>query len=324
MKRSLHSKLPSTSVKTSTPYGTPKPPSKQNVKQKQQLGKLQNQLTEQDQVIRSLKNLVVYKKSDDCMRKTEFDKKLQSYIGSTVTEDIQEALDGLTYQYSTNKQKIKAAQARQLERTPEPVKLSEKCVGTTDDFNILLAAANGSPQRFLGELCFEIEWRILYHVFGSTTTLYGVSTRQIEAKIRECSTNFLTLQPDYERRDHLIKRFEEVLTALSEVGYKRQYHPSLTEHYITKFGHFSVEKMPKLQLSPGRYTRQLLKEIFRLHWSDYKTDKNQRNEWTEVKVLVDSLLKLADFDGKPMFSWDERRAMVELQTNGRLFNNWDS
>ena len=129
----------------------------------------------------------------------------------------------------------------------------------------------------------------------------------------------MTLQPDYEKRDFLIKKYEEVLASLSGIGYKRQYHPSLTEHYITKFGHFSLEKMPVLNLSPDRYTRQLLKEIMRLNWSSYKTNEHQKSEWTEVKTLIDSLLKIAKFDGKPLFSWEKRRVEAGNRITGTAF-----
>jgi len=287
--------------------------------------RLQEQILEQEHLIHNLKNMVVHRKGGDLIKsdKSDFDKCLQNYIGSAITDEIQEALDGLTSQYNTNKNRVQQAEKRVKEAAKErPKKMCDRACGTSDDLNIILAASNGTPQRFLGELCFEIEWRILFHVFGQNTTLYGVSTRQIEAKIRECSTNFMTLQPDYEKRDTLQKRYEEVLAMLAEVGYKRQYHPSLTEHYITRFGHFSVDRMPELVLAPGRQTRQLLKDIFRLHYTKYKTDKVQMAEWTEVKVLIDSLLRLAEYDGKRLFSWADRRKVLEEQKNGKVFNSW--
>ena len=222
-------------------------------------------------------------------------------------------------EFAENKQSSIAAPMIPAKINQEKPKTTEKGCSTEDDRNILLAASNGSPLRLLGEICYEIEFRILDYVFGSSTTLYGVSTRQIEAKIRECSTNFMTLQPDYDKRDFLIKKYEEVLATLAEIGYKRQYHPSLTEHYITKFGHFSFDKMPVLNLSPDRYTRQLLKEIMRLNWSNYKTNEHQKSEWAEVKTLIDSLLKISEFDGKPLFSWEKRRVEADNRITGTAF-----
>lgn len=287
--------------------------------------RLRGQLAEQKNLIHNLKNLVVYKQKEQHPQpsKSDFDQCLQNYIGSAVTTEIRTALDGLTCQYNTNINRQKQAQENlKVFKEQASKKTVDKSCGTSDDFNIILAASNGSPLRFLGELAFEIEWRILLHVFGANTTLYGVSTRQIEAKIRECSTNFLTMQPDYEKRDTLQKRYEDILQVASEVGYKRQYHPSLTEHYITRYGHFSVERMPTLQLSPGQQARGLLKDIFKLHYKNYKTDKSQKAEWEEVKVLIDTLLKLAEYDGKRLFSWAERRKFLEQQKNGKMFNNW--
>jgi len=288
---------------------------------------LESQLSSQSEMIQSLKNMVVYKRSDDLNVKTDFDKKLQSFIGSVVADDIHRSLDDMAKQhnivikqeFAENKQSTISPPKIPVKINQEKPKTSEKSCSTEDDHNILLAASNGSPLRLLGEICYEIEFRILQYVFGSSTTLYGVSTRQIEAKIRECSTNFMTLQPDYEKRDVLIKKYEEVLACLAGIGYKRQYHPSLTEHYITKFGHFTLEKMPVLNLSPDRYTRQLLKEIMRLNWSSYKTNEHQKTEWAEVKTLIDSLLKIAEFDGKPLFSWQKRRVDADNRITGTAF-----
>jgi len=301
-------------------------PSKNNPQKLTKSQKLENQLNYQSEMIQSLKNLVVYKRSDDLIAKTDFDKKLQSFIGTAVADDIQKSLNEMSVknqQIFTKQSPIENKQNDEFLQAPPSsrhLKTCEKGVSTEDDHNILLAAANGSPLRLLGEICYEIEFRILSHVFGNTTnTLYGVSTRQIEAKIRECSTNFMTLQPDYEKRDFLVGKYENILSELSAVGYKRQFHPSLTEHYITKFGHFSFEKMPVLNLSPNRYTRQLLKEIMRLNWNNYKTDDHQKTEWVEVKVLIDSLLKIADFDGKPLFSWEKRREEANKRIIGTAF-----
>ena len=52
----------------------------------------------------------------------------------------------------------------------------------------------------------------------------------------------------------------------------------------------------------------------------YKNDEHQANEWKEVKILIDSLLKLAEFDGKPIFSWEKRKKAAEERTNGTAFS----
>ena len=58
--------------------------------------KLENQLNYQSEMIQSLKNLVVYKRSDDLIAKTDFDKKLQSFIGTAVADDIQKSLNEMS------------------------------------------------------------------------------------------------------------------------------------------------------------------------------------------------------------------------------------
>ena len=60
--------------------------------------KLESQLNSQSEMIKSLKNLVVYKRSDDLLVKTDFDKKLQSFIGSAVADDIQRSLGDMAKQ----------------------------------------------------------------------------------------------------------------------------------------------------------------------------------------------------------------------------------
>ena len=71
-------------------------PSKNNPQKLTKSQKLENQLNYQSEMIQSLKNLVVYKRSDDLIAKTDFDKKLQSFIGTAVADDIQKSLNEMS------------------------------------------------------------------------------------------------------------------------------------------------------------------------------------------------------------------------------------
>lgn len=288
--------------------------------------KLKYQIANQQKIIDGLKNLVVTKENN--LVKSPFELQLQKFLNKSLADDIKNSLDDIV-EIHRDHENNKYIRAKSVE-TKFKV---NKSISTEDEYNLLLAACKGDHRKFIGELSFEIEFRILKHVFGNKMNLYGMSVRQINDKIIEMTTNYLTLQPDYEQRNILLDRFETILSKISEVGYKREFHPSLTEHYITRFGHFNYTHMPEKLinlLAPDSFTRNLFKKIMKLAFPKYKlhagasascsknlnqhphhsaasTSYDQRQSYLECKILIDTLLEIARFDHLPIFSWQERK-----------------
>ena len=269
-----------------------------------------------------MKNLVVTRETESL--KSPFERQLSSYLNTTLNDDIKATLGQIIEVH-------KDESAERYLKTHKPIaKMTvNKGVSTEDELNLLVAACKGNIQRFIGELCYEIEFRILKYVFGKKiNNLYGMSTRQIEKKIFSLTTDYLTLQPKYEERNILLEKYENIIRPLTDVGYKREFHPALTEHYITRFGHFSYNHIPEnlpSNLSPDDFTRNLFKNIIKMSFPKYKQPGHeQRQSYLECKVLVDTLLAICKFDGKPVFSWSERRDMDCKRVQGRELSSGDA
>lgn len=298
-------------------------------KNKKNLDLLHNKIRDQNQVIESLKQLTVVGPQSE-IDQGSFDYQLRHFLGKSLDTDIRHTLSDIKKSQIYGKVDPSVLETFDSQLTePEKynLKYKDKGVSTSDDFNTLLGAGDGSAERFIGEICFEIEFRILRHVFPTDFCLYGVSTRQIDAKIREASVNFVTLEPDFKKRLYYEKKRDEIFNHLKKVGYNPAYHTSLTECYIANFGHFDVSKMPNITLYANPLTRQLLKNIARLanFVEKNKTIENHKRAWVDVKCLINVLLEISNFDERPVFLWDERRQQHQTDiTKSKAFGNLTS
>ena len=287
---------------------------KQNLDDSHQT-ELQSQINRQQKIIEGLKSLVVNKESQKL--KSPFEQQLTKYLGTSLNSDIQNSLNEIVEIYRDENNELEMQKYIKTKKHPNNLLQVNKCVSTEDDYNLLLAACKDEPKNFLGELSFEIEFRILKHVFGDKINLYGMSSRQIDQKIIEVTTDYFTLQPNYPERQNLMTKYEDLLRVITDVGYKREFHPSLTEHYITNYGAFNY--VPKeIKLGPDELTKNLFKNILRLIFPDYKKNKAQRQSYLECKTLINVIFEICRFDGQPVFSWKERNVLDHRKSFGPM------
>ncbi|XP_035498720.1 speriolin-like protein isoform X2 [Scophthalmus maximus] len=90
--------------------------------------------------------------------------------------------------------------------------------------------------RLLGEIAFQLDRRILSHVFQGHKRLYGFTLLNIPDKIIEVSTHPLTGKVDEGYRLHLTQRYAGLMEQLNQLGYKKTLHPLFTEFIINTFG----------------------------------------------------------------------------------------
>ena len=199
-----------------------------------------------------MKHLTIVQPRDkDDIKAGSFDFQLRHFLGNSLDTDIRHTLSDIRKSQIYGNADVPVLESFDENLSQDEksfLKFKEKSVSTSDDYNTLLIAADGSPEKFIGEICFEIEFRILRHIFPEDFCLYGVSTRQIDSKIREASLNFVTLEPDFKKRLALEAKRDEIYNYLKTVGYNPAYHASLTECYIANFGHVEVKNMPNLLL----------------------------------------------------------------------------
>ncbi|CAK6960550.1 speriolin-like protein [Scomber scombrus] len=107
------------------------------------------------------------------------------------------------------------------------------------------------PERLLGEIAYQLDRRILSHVFQGHKRLYGFTLLNVPAKITEVSTHPLTGKVDEGYRLHLTQRHADLMEWLSQFGYKTTLHPPFTEFVVNNYG--ILKERPGLQQSdcPG-------------------------------------------------------------------------
>ncbi|XP_047455035.1 speriolin-like protein isoform X2 [Mugil cephalus] len=92
------------------------------------------------------------------------------------------------------------------------------------------------PNRLLGEIAYQLDKRILYHVFQCHKRLYGFTLLNIPEKITEVSTHPLTGKVDEDYRLHLTQRHADLMDRLKQFGYKTTLHPPFTEFIVNAYG----------------------------------------------------------------------------------------
>ncbi|CAK6960551.1 speriolin-like protein [Scomber scombrus] len=92
------------------------------------------------------------------------------------------------------------------------------------------------PERLLGEIAYQLDRRILSHVFQGHKRLYGFTLLNVPAKITEVSTHPLTGKVDEGYRLHLTQRHADLMEWLSQFGYKTTLHPPFTEFVVNNYG----------------------------------------------------------------------------------------
>uniref|UniRef100_A0A3B4TP99 Speriolin C-terminal domain-containing protein n=1 Tax=Seriola dumerili TaxID=41447 RepID=A0A3B4TP99_SERDU len=85
-------------------------------------------------------------------------------------------------------------------------------------------------------IAYQLDGRILSHVFQGHKRLYGFTLLNIPDKIIEVSTHPLTGQVDEGYRLHLTQRYTDLMERLKQLGYKITLHPAFTEFTVNTYG----------------------------------------------------------------------------------------
>ncbi|KAG7318032.1 hypothetical protein KOW79_019067 [Hemibagrus wyckioides] len=159
-------------------------------------------------------------------------------------------------------------------------------------------------QRLLGEIGFQLERRILSHVFYKNTRLYGFTVNNIQEKIIQVSTHPLTGQVDKAYRSELTKRYVDLMDRLSALGYNMTLHPPFTEFIINMYGILAVR--PDTCTARGQGYNNL--DDMRCAMLEAVPPSLLK----DLLVLFSCLCYLAEKDGKPLILCDLNRASVRV------------
>ncbi|KAJ8290708.1 hypothetical protein GJAV_G00016570 [Gymnothorax javanicus] len=90
----------------------------------------------------------------------------------------------------------------------------------------------------LGEVAFQLERRILFHVFPGQSRLYGFTVLNIPEKILQVSKNPLTGKVDEDYHVQLSKRYRALMDRLYMLGYSAPIHGPFAESVINTYSIF--------------------------------------------------------------------------------------
>ncbi|XP_055022531.1 speriolin-like protein [Boleophthalmus pectinirostris] len=150
-------------------------------------------------------------------------------------------------------------------------------------------------EKLLGEIAYQLDWKILCYIFRSNKRFYGYTVTNIPSKITEVSTHPLTGKVDEAYRHHLNERYEKIKEILSRKGYKITLHPQFSEFIVNTYG--ILQTRPALgssqevdYLDPN-FLRSVIETTAPL--------KLQK----DLVLLLECLHELAVMDEKPLLLW---------------------
>ncbi|GCC36517.1 hypothetical protein chiPu_0015011 [Chiloscyllium punctatum] len=144
-----------------------------------------------------------------------------------------------------------------------------------------------SAHHILGEIAFQLDRRILTHVFTDQFRLYGFRVSDIGEKITEVAEIF-------GRCDEMNARNAEIMNNLRNFGYCPDNHATFAEFIVNRFG--ILKEKPQSQTTLENYNN-------RAYLQKLVTDNTPPHLLKDMLVLLTSLWNLSAADGKPMFIW---------------------
>ncbi|XP_033983746.1 speriolin-like protein, partial [Trematomus bernacchii] len=186
------------------------------------------------------------------------------------------------------------------------------------------------PDKVMGEVAYQLDRRILSHIFQSRKRLYGFTLLNIPGKIKEVrmedfylciyqnnwlsefaymnqkevkalllvlqvSTHPLTGKVDEGYKLHLIQRHADLMKKLNKVGYKTELHPCFSELIVN---HYGILKERPRESSDQETVYNNPNFLMKLIMT-----KAPRELKVDLLVLLNCLCTMAHGDGKALFLW---------------------
>ncbi|KAM8734626.1 speriolin-like protein [Acanthopagrus schlegelii] len=151
------------------------------------------------------------------------------------------------------------------------------------------------PKRLLGEIAYQLDRRILSHIFQGHRRLYGFTVVNIPDKIIEVSTHPLTGMVDDGYRLHLTQRYADLMERLNQIGYKKNLHPPFGEFLVNTFG-ILKDRLGEGSTQAGDYNDP---SFLRRLIETTAPPKLQKN----LLLLLSCLCYMADMDKRPLIFW---------------------
>ncbi|XP_044063368.1 speriolin-like protein [Siniperca chuatsi] len=151
------------------------------------------------------------------------------------------------------------------------------------------------PDRLLGEIAYQLDRRILSHVFQCHKRLYGFTLLNIPDKIIEVTTHPLTGKVDEGYRLHLAQRYADLMERLNQLGYKTTLHPPFSEFIVNTYG--------ILKERPGEYSTQAMDFNNPDFLRNMIMTTAPRQLQKDLLLVLTCLCNMAKRDRKPLLLW---------------------
>nr|XP_020468504.1 speriolin-like protein [Monopterus albus] len=149
--------------------------------------------------------------------------------------------------------------------------------------------------RLLGEIAYQLDRRILSHVFQGHKRLYGFTVLNIPHKIIEVTTHPLTGKVDEGYRLHLTQRHADLMDQLNQLGYKIALHPPFTEFIVNTYG-ILKEKPDEHSTQARDYSDPDFLRKLILNTAPTKLQKH-------LLLVLTCLCNMAEKDKLPLLLW---------------------
>ncbi|XP_019110710.2 speriolin-like protein [Larimichthys crocea] len=152
-----------------------------------------------------------------------------------------------------------------------------------------------APDRLLGEIAYQLDRRILSHIFQGHKRLYGFTLLNIPDKIIEVSQQPLTGKVDEGYRLHLSQRYDELMERLNKLGYKATLHPQFSEFIVNTYG--------ILKERPGENSTQEMDYNNPEYLGRLIMTTAPRKLQKDLLLMLTCLCNMAEIDRKPLLLW---------------------
>ncbi|XP_072115835.1 speriolin-like protein [Mobula birostris] len=146
--------------------------------------------------------------------------------------------------------------------------------------------------RVIGEIAFQLDRRILTHVFPELTRLYGYTVSNIPSKIKQTAINPLDGTMNKQKWKEMMQRYTALLAKLEKLNYKPGVHAGLSEFLVNTYG--------ILKQRPNTYSNSTCNPVvLRRLFIDMVPAKLLR----DTLILLNCLCELSRNDKKPLLPW---------------------
>ncbi|KAL8173258.1 UNVERIFIED_CONTAM: Speriolin-like protein [Gekko kuhli] len=154
-------------------------------------------------------------------------------------------------------------------------------------------AQNKKNGRVVGEIAFQLDRRILAHVFPGITRLYGFTVSNIPEKIKQVSMKSLDGSVDEKKYQAMTQRYLDLIAHLEKMGYHIDIHPVFSEFLINTYG--ILKQRPDLNSDPMHNSPVELRKMV--------IDTVPPRFLGDTLLLLSCLCELSKEDSKNLFAW---------------------